>query len=202
MRAAITNQCTGYQLRTLLLGVIRGTPMATALGVDLEALIRDTARDFEERFDAGEALASVSEYKINWPPLVDELCSETDEDSRALAVALMSEVGIEKFSEKSIAKAALAKVYFPKVNRPKTQNVMRGDLFRNEKGKRTPKEHERESSVRYKMAQAFRAGIEGSISFLKRALRFFRCFNKGWEHYEATVGATIVAHNLIILARA
>jgi transposase, IS5 family len=69
------------------------------------------------------------------------------------------------------------------------------------KGKRNAKEDKRESSVGFKLAQAFRAGIEGSISFLKRTLRFFCCFNKGLEHYHATVGATIVAHNLIILAR-
>ncbi|MCP5093337.1 MAG: ISNCY family transposase [Gammaproteobacteria bacterium] len=69
------------------------------------------------------------------------------------------------------------------------------------KGKRNQRENERESSLAFKLAQAFRAGVEGSISFLKRALRMFRCFNKGWEHYVATVGSTIFAHNLLILAR-
>lgn len=29
----------------------------------------------------------------------------------------------------------------------------------------------------------------------------FRCFNKGWEHYVSTVGATIFTHNLLVLAR-
>jgi hypothetical protein len=32
-------------------------------------------------------------------------------------------------------------------------------------------------------------------------LRLARCFNKSWKHYVATVGQTIFAHNLLILAR-
>ncbi|MCA8975872.1 MAG: ISNCY family transposase [Planctomycetes bacterium] len=69
------------------------------------------------------------------------------------------------------------------------------------KGKRTPIEEEREHSLAFKLGQAFRAGIEGTISFLKRSLRLHRCFNKGWLHYAATIGATVFAHNLLILAR-
>ncbi len=69
------------------------------------------------------------------------------------------------------------------------------------KGKRTAEEQEREADPLFRYAQAFRAGIEGSISFLKRVLRLARCYNKGWEHYVATVGATVFAHNLLILAR-
>jgi len=32
-------------------------------------------------------------------------------------------------------------------------------------------------------------------------LRLARCFNRGWEHFVATIGQTILAHNLLILAR-
>jgi len=69
------------------------------------------------------------------------------------------------------------------------------------KGARTDEETAREHSLAFKLAQAFRAGVEGSISFLKRALRMHRCFNKGWEHYVSTVGATVFAHNLLVLVR-
>ena len=68
-------------------------------------------------------------------------------------------------------------------------------------GHRNQKDRERESTLAFKLAQAFRAGVEGSISYLKRALRMFRCLNKGWEHYVSTVGATILTHNLLVLAR-
>ncbi len=69
------------------------------------------------------------------------------------------------------------------------------------KGPRTQAETEREQDPLFRHAQAFRAGVEGSISFLKRMLRLARCFNKSWEHYVATVGQTIFAHNLLVLAR-
>lgn len=69
------------------------------------------------------------------------------------------------------------------------------------KGKRTEEQTRRETDPAFRHAQRFRAGVEGSISFLKRVLGLFRCYNKGWEHYVATVGATIFAHNLLILAR-
>ena len=69
------------------------------------------------------------------------------------------------------------------------------------KGKRTMQESLRESDPDFRFAQRFRAGVEGTISYLKRILGLFRCFNKGWEHYISTVGATIFTHNILILAR-
>ncbi len=69
------------------------------------------------------------------------------------------------------------------------------------KGRRTPEETEREHNPLFRLAQRFRAGVEGTISFLKRMLRLARCFNKGWEHFVSTIGQTILAHNLLILAR-
>lgn len=69
------------------------------------------------------------------------------------------------------------------------------------KGKRTAEETAREQDPLFRHAQAFRAGVEGTISFLKRILRLARCFNKGWEHFVATIGTTVFAHNLLVLAR-
>jgi IS5 family transposase len=69
------------------------------------------------------------------------------------------------------------------------------------KGRRTLQETDREHDPLFRLAQRFRAGVEGTISFLKRMLRLARCFNKGWEHYVSTVGQTIFAHNLLVLAR-
>jgi IS5 family transposase len=69
------------------------------------------------------------------------------------------------------------------------------------KGKRTAEETEREEDPLFRHAQRFRAGIEGTISFLKRVLGLSRCFNKGWDHFRATVGTTVFVHNLLILAR-
>ena len=69
------------------------------------------------------------------------------------------------------------------------------------KGRRTVEQTEREHDPLFRHAQRFRAGVEGSISFLKRILRMARCFNKGWAHFVSTVGQTVFAHNLLNLAR-
>ena len=68
------------------------------------------------------------------------------------------------------------------------------------KGKRTDDETRHEHSAKFRSGQRFRAGVEGSISFLKRMFGLFRCFNKGWEHYASTIGIAILTHNLIKLA--
>lgn len=69
------------------------------------------------------------------------------------------------------------------------------------KGKRTPEEVERELDPFFRHAQRFRAGVEGTISFLKRVFRLFRVMKRGWERFVAEVGATVFTHNLLILAR-
>jgi IS5 family transposase len=48
--------------------------------------------------------------------------------------------------------------------------------------------------------QAFRAGIEGTISGLKRAFRLVRCFFRGFRSFSASVGLGVFCHNLIVLA--
>jgi IS5 family transposase len=64
------------------------------------------------------------------------------------------------------------------------------------KGKRTPAETAREHDPVFRHAQRFCAGVEGTISYLKRVLGLSRCFTKGWTHYQSTIGASIFTHNL------
>jgi IS5 family transposase len=47
--------------------------------------------------------------------------------------------------------------------------------------------------------QSFRAGIEGTISGLKRAFRLIRCFFRGFRSFSAAVGLGVFCHNLIVL---
>ena len=49
--------------------------------------------------------------------------------------------------------------------------------------------------------QAFRAGIEGTISGLKRAFRLARCFYRGFKSFEAAIGLAVFSHNLVVLAQ-
>jgi IS5 family transposase len=48
--------------------------------------------------------------------------------------------------------------------------------------------------------QAFRAGIEGTISGLKRAFRLARCHFRTFKSFQASIGLGVFCHNLIVLA--
>jgi hypothetical protein len=48
--------------------------------------------------------------------------------------------------------------------------------------------------------QAFRAGIEGTISGLKREFRLIRCYFRGFRSFSSSVGLGVLCHNLIVLA--
>lgn len=69
------------------------------------------------------------------------------------------------------------------------------------KGKRNAKEKEREHTSAFRLAQKFRAGIEGSISFLKRTLGLRKCLYRGFQTFASSVGSIVFSHNLLILAR-
>jgi len=53
----------------------------------------------------------------------------------------------------------------------------------------------------YRKLKRFRAGIESSISALKRAFGMDRCNWSGWEHFQRYVWSIVVSHNLFTMAR-
>jgi len=57
------------------------------------------------------------------------------------------------------------------------------------------------SSWVYRKLRRFRAGIEAGISFLKRCFGLDRCTWKGLESFKSYTWASIVSHNLLVLAR-
>ena len=69
------------------------------------------------------------------------------------------------------------------------------------KGRRTTEEDQRESTEEFKDGQRFRAGIEGTISVLKRAFKLSKCFFKGFKNFASSVGCAVFCHNLVMLAR-
>lgn len=52
----------------------------------------------------------------------------------------------------------------------------------------------------FRAGQRFRAGIEGTISVLKRRHGFDRCRNRGDNAYERWVGLGVIAYNLPVIA--
>ncbi len=53
----------------------------------------------------------------------------------------------------------------------------------------------------HRKLQKFRAGIEGIISAMKRAVGLSRCLWEGWESFKSYVWSCVVAHNLKIMSR-
>ena len=51
------------------------------------------------------------------------------------------------------------------------------------------------------ICQQWRAGIEGTISCLKRAFRLVRCGFRGFKNFASAVGSAVFCHNLRILAK-
>jgi IS5 family transposase len=52
-----------------------------------------------------------------------------------------------------------------------------------------------------RMWRSFRAGIEGTISGLKRAFRLARCHYRGFKRFAAALGLGVFCHNLVVLAK-
>lgn len=69
------------------------------------------------------------------------------------------------------------------------------------KGRLNEQEMEREHTEAFKEGQRFRAGVEGSISVLKRAFTLDWCRSKGFRNFAASVGCAVFCHNLVLLTR-
>jgi transposase, IS5 family len=68
-------------------------------------------------------------------------------------------------------------------------------------GKKTARRTAYEKSPDFKKGQRFRAGIEGTISVLFRGRGMKRCLAEGRERFEASVGAAVLANNLMRIAQ-
>jgi IS5 family transposase len=67
-------------------------------------------------------------------------------------------------------------------------------------GKKTAKRKAYEKSAAFKKGQRFRAGIEGRISVLFRGRGMKRCLAEGQQRFELSVGAAVLANNLMRIA--
>ncbi len=67
------------------------------------------------------------------------------------------------------------------------------------KGRRNQAEYDREHSDDFKFMQRFRAGIEGSISVLKRVFGLDICRNRGFKSFASSLGSLVFCHNLVLL---
>ncbi len=118
VRSILVDEATTFHLRTLLLGILRDTPLAAALADDLEHILFGDAGvsyAYAERYDAALALIRLETHaprlnalvdRLN--ALVDRLVAAGDEDATRLALDIMHDVGFGGFGADAIATAILA----------------------------------------------------------------------------------------------
>ncbi|MFC1585600.1 transposase, partial [Fibrobacterota bacterium] len=69
------------------------------------------------------------------------------------------------------------------------------------KGMRTEVQALKEHSDEFKEMQSFRAGVEGSISTLKRAFGMKRCLLRSYKTFAANIGCIAFCYNLVLLSK-
>jgi hypothetical protein len=98
-------------LRTLLLGIVRGSPLAAALAVELEQILfNDFGRSFaySERHEAALALTRLDTHKDRLRLIVERLVQVGTVDATRLALDIMQEIEFRDFNASDIATAVLA----------------------------------------------------------------------------------------------
>ncbi|SDC78757.1 hypothetical protein SAMN05444678_105238 [Sphingomonas sp. YR710] len=110
VRALLVAPDTGFHLRTLLLGTVRGHPIASALADVLAIIVLDEEGryHFSERYDAVKAVIRLDRSVLDWPATFDRLIVQGSEDSTRLALETMDDLGFEAVAPHQIARAVLA----------------------------------------------------------------------------------------------
>jgi hypothetical protein len=111
VRALALDPNTPYQLRTVLMDALKGSPAATLIKADLlKGLMDDGKRSLgrDARRSIADILIALQDPKDDWPAIVDTLSNRKSPVSRYLAVDIIVTVGSAAFSADAIAHAVLA----------------------------------------------------------------------------------------------
>jgi IS5 family transposase len=96
---------------------------------------------------------------------------------------------------------AADKGFYESMEKLRQLEVIIPDVSIAKKGSRNAEETAREHAATFKALQRFRAGIEGSISYLKRCFKLRRCLYRSFDTFCGSVGSHVFAHNLVVLTR-
>jgi len=131
----------------------------------------------------------ISNYEVfERRPVDASLVDGVLEQHRQLFGKLPAALAADKGFYESMAKLSELETVIPNVSIAK-------------KGSRSSSEIEREHDPIFRMLQRFRAGIEGTISVMKRVFKMWRCLYRSFRSYCSSVGSHVFAHNLVVLAR-
>ena len=119
IRKTICNTDEPWPLRSMLLEAIKGTGIVATLMSDLQNIMLDPKRDFDERKKVGIVVCG---HPLDWPAILNRLSILHDDESTRLVVELIPEIGIEQFSAKQIANAVM--VYADISNKKSSDSIL------------------------------------------------------------------------------
>lgn len=111
VRALALEPNTSYQLRTVLMDALKGSPAAALIKADLlNALMDDSKRSLgrDARGSIADILISLKETEHDWPAIVETMSNSKSPVSRYLALDIIVAVGPQACSAQAIAHAVLA----------------------------------------------------------------------------------------------
>ncbi|KIC11150.1 hypothetical protein RA19_07260 [Leisingera sp. ANG-M1] len=108
IRELIVSASTPISLRVLLLNAISTSPVARSLSGTLLELLLDPDTTFIERRRAGDALAALTEAKIEWRSIFSKLHDLADENSLRIAIELLPRVEFADLSNEQLVQLVVA----------------------------------------------------------------------------------------------
>lgn len=109
LSALLEDATTSFHLRSLILDLLPDGGCVPEMREVLLAIIQDPKRTYSERHDAVFVLAGWRESGIDWPDLLLSLCRKGDLDAARFADEAIGRIGVERFSDQTIADIVFAK---------------------------------------------------------------------------------------------
>jgi hypothetical protein len=107
LRALISSPAEPFGLRLLVIESVKTSKAALQLANELHALVLDPNMEFAIRRASADALVGLDEV-INWPGVMQTLCSLNDKLSLRLALELMDKIGDALFDDNLIVNLVIA----------------------------------------------------------------------------------------------
>lgn len=112
IRELISNPKTGFQLKSLVVEMLKGTEAAAQLHKELERLMMSNEEYYRIRWESAEALLTTTQDHEYWNRKVIELRRQRTVDSTRLAIEILPKIGVHAFPLPLIADCVLAESGF------------------------------------------------------------------------------------------
>ena len=130
IRSILRHGKAGFQLRFLILEIVRGTPLVKTLESELIQISMDEKRTYAEREMACLTLFSDNSIDTDWLPVIDEFRERGTESSTRLGIRLIEKIGARNFAPEFVGACVLAATGFGAVRRRRGAQYSSGTLWK------------------------------------------------------------------------